>query len=853
VEPGGAATVRFEAADRRPPTADRRIELAFRVAVPERFGVFGRAGGVMVLGGGWHPLLMGRRADGAFDERAPIERADYDVRVAVPAGLDVVVDGAGPFRCEAERGARCIVERSSRGAEPPAVIVAERFHRRSVRGAGIEIVLLSPSPPPEPRSYAARTGRGLDGSSVPDLRTIDHHGRMLRVLAGALDALDRAALLPSAAARPAQVPIAIVPLRLDLAAGVEGTVLLSDRAYQLFPFERFLRFHDREVLRAVLTEVFRAALGDRPLAEARWTAETAAAAALDRLSAPAGGGRDRAEDLLRYGAFLPVVDQMIFAPLMEFRDVYYPSVEETDSLRDEIWRLGTDLPRGRRIWAKLVDRLGPDRALAAVRSTIESGAPLRETASAAADEGHERLCRECPRGSGGREARSAELPPGMDDLSGFFDVWLGRYPRVNLALVGFDCEPLDDGMFRTVVRLRRDGDPSAREVAAVRIRFEDGTTRDVTWDAVAATGEVATTAAACAEDVELDPEGRVVEDPALSDGHPRADNASSLPWRLPVLDKIRVSLDLDDLAASQVDIDVTMRRRFDLRQAFRGRVSRDARGIGGSLAYLRGFGPPRDMNRPSWMAMGWVEAFRWDEEFGFRGTTTATTIEIGGFVGHDDRWYDIDPADGWQALLALSAAIGLDVADVWSVRPAGRAFYLWTPASGHTFAVYGGFALALGEPLRAQLESLGDRLFLRSLAPDEALGRAKLYAVAEYRHLLVRDLDWNLLHLAWLRGIQGVLFGGFGTTSRADSLDGMFEQGRIFLEAGYGLRLFLDYAGVQTGLVSLDVGVPFGFAGGRFGILGQTAAEPDDRASYRRRPALFGLPIGAHLSFYQTF
>ncbi len=201
----------------------------------------------------------------------------------------------------------------------------------------------------------------------------------------------------------------------------------------------------------------------------------------------------------------------------------------------------------------------------------------------------------------------------------------------------------------------------------------------------------------------------------------------------------------------------------------------------------------------------------------------------------------------------LSGSVGLDAAGVWSVRPAGRGFYLWTPASGHTFAVYGGFALALGEPLRAQLESLGDRLFLRSLAPDEALGRAKLYVVAEYRHILVRDLDWNLVHLAWLRRIQGVLFGGFGTTSRSGSLDGMFQEGRIFLEAGYGLRLFLDYAGVQTGLVSLDVGVPFGFAGGRFGILGQTAAEPDDRASYRRRPALFGLPIGAHLSFYQTF
>jgi len=422
---------------------------------------------------------------------------------------------------------------------------------------------------------------------------------------------------------------------------------------------------------------------------------------------------------------------------------------------------------------------------------------------------------------------------------------------VNLSLVGFDSEPLPDGTYRTTVRLRRDGDPAAREFVTVRVETADGSTRDVVWDAAVPLGTVVVTTASPAEDVEIDPNERIVEDAELAGGHPRADNESDLPWRLPVLDRIRLSLDLDEPESSEGALDVVMRRRYDLRQAIRGRFSRDARGIGGSLAYSYGFGPPRDMNRPSWIASGYVEAMRWDSGFGV-GHRAATTLEVGAFVNHDDRWYDINPADGWQAMLALAGSFGLD-ADTWAVRAGGRAFYLWTPATGHTLAFFGGFGFTFGKPLEAQLEGLSDRYILRSMTPDEGLGRSKLYAVIEYRHVFTWDLDWNIVNVAWLRGLQGVLFGGFGTTSRPDDYSGMFDRERIYLEAGYGLRLFLDWAGVQTGVIALDLAVPFGFVNGEFGVPTYAASDPDDRTSYARRPALFGLPIGAHLSFTQSF
>jgi hypothetical protein len=611
---------------------------------------------------------------------------------------------------------------------------------------------------------------------------------------------------------------------MELAAGVSGAVLLSDRAYELFPIEPFFRFQDLEVLRAVVTEVVRPGLAELPLAEARWTAEAAAAGAVEIVDAAEDRAVRRAEDILKYGAFLPVIDQMMFAPTMQFRDAYQATEEETDSLRDEVWRFPTDLPRGRRVWAKLRDRLGPERAAAVLRAILASGRPLEAASSSAAG----------------------------DDLAGFRDTWLGAYPAVNLRLEGLESAPQSDGTWRIVVRLRRDGDVGAREFVTVRVELEDGTSRDVVWDSADPRGELVLEAPAPAEDVEIDPAARVVQDAALAENHPRADDVSSLPWRLPVLEKLRLSIDLTEIENTEVDIDFVMRRRYDLRHAFRTRFTRDVRGLGGSLHYIHGFGPPRDMNRPSWAAVGYLEAFRHDAAFAGSGES-ATTMDLGVLVNHDERWYDVNPADGWQALLALSGSFPLDDSGAWTVRTAGRAFWLWTPAIGHTLAFYGGFGLTFGEPLEAQLEALGDRMLLAAFEPDEALGRAKLYAVAEYRHVFTWDIDLNLFHLAWLRGIQGVLFGGAGTSSRRESLAGLFEADRVFFEAGYGLRLFLDYAGVQTGLVALDVAVPFVVEDGSPVLAEEVQPDRADPSTWRRRPALAGVPFGMHLSFTQTF
>ncbi|MBI5489907.1 MAG: hypothetical protein HY905_21405 [Deltaproteobacteria bacterium] len=813
------------------PDAGGAVTLGFRTDIPQRFGAFGRYGDEIVLGGGWHPLLAARDAAGAFDAASPVERADYAVKLHLGAGWSAIVDGTGPYACGDDAEAGCRVEQSSVSAEPPSVVVAPEWHERSVRAAGVRVRVLSTEPTRPPSTYAIRDGVGLDPASVPDLWSIDRTGWMLGVLADDLRSLDEEDLLPPMERRAGEVTLIIAPLRLEPTAGVSGAVLVSDQAYELFPIEPFFHFQDDEIARAVVAEVVRGSLPALPLAEARWTAETIAAGAVERLAETAGQGGRRAEEWLKYGAFLPVIDQMIYAPTMQFRDAYYAAIEETDSLHDEVWRFNTDLPRGRRLWAKLRDRLGVDDALAVARDILVTGAALEIAA---------------------RRAAGA-------DLSDFRAEWLGRYPAINLRLGEWGSERLADGTWRTTVELSREGEPGSREFVTVRVELEDGTTRDEVWDAREVSGEVSFTAAAPATAVELDPESRVVQDSSLVEENPRADDVSSLSWRLPVFDRFHLSLDLTTIENSEIDVEFTMRRRYDLHQFFRARFTREPRGIGGNIGYRYGFGPPRDMNRPSWFAGGWVEVFRHDEGFAVGddgGTGSPTTMEFGAMVGHDDRWFDLDPADGWYAGLSASGSFPIDppgAARPWTVRGAGRGYVLWSPAPGHTLAVFGGFGMTFGEPVASQYEGLGDRMLLAAIDPDEGLGRAKLYVVGEYRHLFSWDLDANLFHLAWLRGLQGVLTVGMGTTTERDSFDGLFGLDRLFFEFGYGLRAFLDYAGVQTGLIALDLAVPLGFVDGHFGFLDRIRPDPDDRSTWRPRSSLFGVPFRLQLAFNQTF
>ena len=92
----------------------------------------------------------------------------------------------------------------------------------------------------------------------------------------------------------------------------------------------------------------------------------------------------------------------------------------------------------------------------------------------------------------------------------------------------------------------------------------------------------------------------------------------------------------------------------------------------------------------------------------------------------------------------------------------------------------------------------------RGHGPASLFGRAYGLARVEYRHVFVHDLNWNLGHYNFVRGIGGVLFADALTLSPCDSYDVSNSRG-VHASVGYGLRFFYDSFGTLPQLMRVDV------------------------------------------------
>ena len=137
-----------------------------------------------------------------------------------------------------------------------------------------------------------------------------------------------------------------------------------------------------------------------------------------------------------------------------------------------------------------------------------------------------------------------------------------------------------------------------------------------------------------------------------------------------------------------------------------------------------------------------------------------------------------------------------------------RAFGLWSPASHHTFALYGGATGLAGDPVASNLASFSHRLILRGFDIDETYHRLGLYAVTEYRHTLATGRGMSTPFFTWIERLQGVLFVGGGTGSNPNNYDGLFTAERLYSEVGYGVRIHTLIFGVQQYILALDLALP---------------------------------------------
>src|SRR5581483_3049725 len=297
----------------RPLAPGARAELAldFSTTIPERYGRFGCFRATCTLDGGFYPMLAGFGDDGAPDLEAPPARAAYRVRVSTPRVSDLIVNGE--LRAVPAGGALTVELPESRNlalvAGPPRLTAREVEHR------GVRVILYSAAFAPVPSQ---------PGQVLPYLPS-DRGAHMLRTVTEALDLL---AELGHAVPPGETVRLVEGALRIELAESLPGFTLVSDQAFAIFPLQRFLKFHEFELARAVYAGlVEKRAARERPQ-DLGWAPEVAAGWLVDGYTLRAFRREEWAGQILKWVAFIPAIDRIIYAPQVPFASAYFYTLDD---------------------------------------------------------------------------------------------------------------------------------------------------------------------------------------------------------------------------------------------------------------------------------------------------------------------------------------------------------------------------------------------------------------------------------------------------------------------------------------------------------------------------------------------
>lgn len=727
------------------PSRSVTVAISLRLKLPSRFGRMGRVGDTWSLAAPWYPLVI-----------------DGDAwRVNVPHRVELDVGEREAWLSGESATARHVV---SRDTSYVPISIAPTLHRWRGTIAGVDVVWASFEPiyTAPPRSHP-----GIEG--VADLVHIDR----IALLREALEPVVRTARWLGVPI-PARLDLLMVPSRTELVATAPSAVLVSDRFGQVFPLDVVREFHLRALRRALFA----------------WLAQPMA----DRLDAPVDRGfsedlrsvvlleldeRRRTaeartpEQLLSAFAFHPAIDQLLYAPQIAFEDVYFPFGGQ-DPYRDDPSRARLGHARA-------------ERVLESARDALSTDAFRRFIAMVA---------------NGRRSIRSA-LERADPAAALRFSTWLALpHLGVNYRLGELRSERTEEGHRHTIEVIRE----GAHRVEPVVVEVEDesGARVSARWDGAGERGIVEITTQAARRAVRVDPQHRLSESASIAEGHPRADDATDQPLRPPIFTGFAF-----DVLASEANltglVEVAVRRRYDLEHTFVLRALRTASRTGGRLRYLQSLGPKVHENRRSITIGGGLGFYYVHPGFGASQLGGyATDVDL--LLSIDTRGYVYDWREGFS--LSVQGQVTTTVREDGSVgatvRASARGSNTWAIGNLHAIVLVGHAGVSIGPVLDADRQSMGGRYGLRGFANDELLGTSALYAVLEHRVTAVTDLAWNVLHAIWARELQLAWWLGAGVLLSA--VDGRDVVGAA--EAGLGLRIHYEYAGIQPGLVAIDVGIP---------------------------------------------
>jgi hypothetical protein len=425
------------------------------------------------------------------------------------------------------------------------------------------------------------------------------------------------------------------------------------------------------------------------------------------------------------------------------------------------------------------------------------------------------------------EAAIARELGGESEARAFLGQWLRPYPKVQYALAAYSSKPWSCGgraCFLAGVEIARTGE-AVKEPVEVLLRDDDGNERRV-WSAVtdAPMRTVTATLASPLAYVEIDPDERIYETPTGEIPSPRYDNRSSSSWKF-LINNWNISL---AATAGTIDtaLDIGLLHVYDVHWAYAIRASYDPAVIAleGRASY--GFG---DRVNPAALdqRIGLIAAGEYLRP-SFGGTReSALGIATALYYAFDTRQTVWVPEGGQGVRVTLEynhtfgqlteiaggqeRALSQD-----SMALTLRAFQAWRLGAAHTIAIRGTAGSYLfGEPRSQLLYALGGRANVRGYNIDARLGKARGIAGAEWIHTLIPELDENAFNFAWASGLDGTLFADLAVV--ADDLKSI-RSAPPSADVGYGLRIFLDYFGVQPGIMAVDVAFPLYDVRGNAGL-----------------------------------
>ncbi|HEX2569825.1 MAG TPA: hypothetical protein VH877_09735 [Polyangia bacterium] len=769
------------------PGGRARVEVAFTTRIPLRYGSLGCYRKACTLAGGFYPMLVGLGPSG-FDRSAPPAPGDYDVTVHAPPGMAVLIGGMRRETAHLDNALHALVRVDGSG----------HLREREFVHRGVTVTFFHHGGPPPPPLPAPRGGPYLNE---------DRAALMFETVRDALDLLDELGLAVPAGTR---IPLVEMPLRMELALAQAGAVLVSDQLFRIAPLKRFRKFHEFQLVRAIYNFLAEARLGGQERADdLGWSADLSASWLVDLYTVRGYQTKEFARDVLKFASFIPTVDRLLYAPQIQFASAYFNTLDDPDPTRDDLRRFANQRPRGKLLYEKLRDLIGDEQTTEVARAVF-LGTPVREA----------------------MRRVHGEEPGGWVDA--FFAEWLGPYPEVDYRFEVSVPEPAGEGL-RYRLRVYKYGKQPPSEPVELRVTEWGGQRHELRWDGQGRDKVFVVETRRPIRLVVLDPRGRLLERVSGAREDLRLNNRR--PGKLKFIYNDLGALFNFQTLSLDLSIDFSLSRVYDVLHTTRFALYRNRQAQVGLLAsYSRHFGRLITPARPESSLTSSLRVQRLQPSFGLRGAprVPGTQVVAGVSLASDDRLFVWEP---WRATFyGASASYALTVLDDRRVLQQGTvsaSFGKIVPiAIGHGVAFELTGAATFGDlVVPSQFLASGAPNFLRGYEPDELLGRMRLFGRAEYRHVFLHDLNFNFLHLIYLRGVAGAVFLEAAALSPCTSY--RIGNRDLFGDVGYSLRFLGDWFGVLQTQLTIDVAVPL--VRRRRGCVeeeGQPIRDPSTRAPF---------------------